>query len=51
MSHKSVDDLKRLKQAGLTRIHTGMESGSVRVLTMIKKGMTPEEVVDRGAGT
>ena len=48
LSHKSVDDLKRLRQAGLTRIHTGMESGSVRVLQMIKKGMTPEEVVTGG---
>jgi coproporphyrinogen III oxidase-like Fe-S oxidoreductase len=48
LSHKSVDDLKRLKQAGLTRIHTGMESGSVKVLQMIKKGMTPEEAVTGG---
>jgi len=48
LSHKSVDDLKRLRQAGLTRIHTGMESGSVRVLQMIKKGMTPDEVVTGG---
>jgi len=48
LSHKSVDDLRRLKQAGLTRIHTGMESGSERVLQMIKKGMTPEEVVTGG---
>jgi radical SAM superfamily enzyme YgiQ (UPF0313 family) len=48
LSHKSVDELKRLKQAGLTRIHTGMESGSEKVLQMIKKGMTPEEVVTGG---
>ena len=48
LSHKSVDDLKRLKHAGLTRIHSGMESGSERVLQMIKKGMTPEEVVTGG---
>ena len=48
LSHKGVDDLKRLRQAGLTRIHTGMESGSARVLQMIKKGMTPEEVVTGG---
>ena len=48
LSHKSVDDLKRLKQAGLTRIHTGMESGSAKVLQMIKKGMTPEEAVRGG---
>ena len=48
LSHKSVDDLKRLEQAGLTRIHTGMESGSAKVLQMIKKGMTPEEAVRGG---
>jgi hypothetical protein len=48
LKHKSVDDLKRLKQAGLTRIHTGMESGSIKVLQMIKKGITPEEVVTGG---
>src|SRR4030043_260722 len=48
LSHKSVDDLKRLKQAGLTRIHAGMESGAVGVLQMIKKGMTPEEAVTGG---
>jgi radical SAM superfamily enzyme len=48
LSHKSVDDLKRLKRAGLTRIHTGMESGSEGVLQMIKKGMTPGEVVTGG---
>ena len=48
LSHKSVDDLKRLKHAGLTRIHSGMESGSERVLQMIKKGMTPEEMVTGG---
>jgi radical SAM superfamily enzyme len=48
LSHKSVDDLRRLKRAGLIRIHTGMESGSTRVLKMIKKGITPEEVVTGG---
>ena len=48
LRRKSVDDLKRLKQAGLTRIHAGMESGSAKVLRMIKKGMTPEEVVNGG---
>ena len=48
LSHKSVGDLRRLKQAGLTRIHAGMESGSEKVLQMIKKGMTPEEMVTGG---
>ena len=48
LKHKSIDDLKRLRQAGLTRIHTGMESGSAKVLQMIKKGITPEDVVTGG---
>ncbi len=48
LSHKKVDDLRRLKQAGLTRIHTGMESGSEKVLRMIRKGTTPEEVLTGG---
>jgi len=49
LKRKSVEELKELKAAGLTRIHTGMESGSVAVLKMIKKGITPDDIV--GGGT
>ncbi len=42
---RSVEELRQLKEAGLTRIHTGMESGSENVLKMIKKGITPEDIV------
>lgn len=48
MKKKSVDSYKALKQAGLTRIHTGMESGSARVLKMIQKGSTPEDILTGG---
>ncbi len=48
LKRKSVEDLKRLKDAGLTRVHTGMESGSATVLQMIRKGLTPEEIVTGG---
>ncbi|MDY0133231.1 MAG: radical SAM protein [Desulforegulaceae bacterium] len=34
----SDEDLKRFKDAGLNRIHIGMESGSDNVLKMIEKG-------------
>jgi len=48
LKRKSVEDLRRLKQAGLTRVHAGMESGSTRVLQLIKKGLTQEEIVQGG---
>lgn len=34
----SVPDLDILKEAGLTRIHVGLESGSDRVLKIVRKG-------------
>lgn len=34
----SDDNLKRMADAGLNRIHIGMESGSDKVLSMVKKG-------------
>ena len=34
------EDLKRIADAGLNRIHIGMESGSDRVLEKIRKGVT-----------
>jgi radical SAM superfamily enzyme len=48
MKRKSVDDYKQLKAAGLTRIHTGMESGSDKVLQMVRKGSTPEDMIAGG---
>lgn len=33
-------DLKAIREAGLNRIHIGMESGSDKVLKMVKKGVT-----------
>ena len=48
MKRKSLEDYQRLKEAGLTRIHTGMESGSSKVLNLIKKGSTPEDILTGG---
>ncbi len=48
LKRKSVEELKELCKAGLTRIHVGMESGSANVLKMIKKGITPEDIVEGG---
>jgi len=42
---KGPKDLRRLKDAGLSMIYLGLESGSAEVLKRIKKGSTPEMMV------
>ncbi|CAN2043934.1 Radical SAM protein [Candidatus Magnetomoraceae bacterium gMMP-1] len=42
------DDLNAIKQAGLNRIHIGMESGSDHVLKMVKKGTTKAQHIKAG---
>jgi hypothetical protein len=44
----AASDLKSLAEAGLNRIHIGMESGSDRVLAMVEKGVTKEVHVRAG---
>jgi len=48
LRRKSVEEFVQLKEAGLTRIHVGLESGSRTVLKMINKGITPEDILDGG---
>jgi radical SAM superfamily enzyme YgiQ (UPF0313 family) len=48
LAKKSVEELKELREAGLTRIHIGMESGYDPLLQYIKKGVTAEEQVTAG---
>jgi biotin synthase-like enzyme len=47
-SRKSVDEFIMLRDAGLSRIHIGMESGYDPLLKMIKKGVTAEEHIEAG---
>lgn len=42
------EDLKKLGEAGLNRIHVGLESGSDKVLKMVNKGVTKQEHIDAG---
>ena len=46
LRRKSVEELKELKQAGLTMAYTGLESGDLETLQRIKKGLTPEQAVE-----
>jgi hypothetical protein len=43
---KSLDQLRELKAAGLTRIHVGVESGAKEVLDLTEKGARPEHHVE-----
>ena len=42
---KSPADLQRIREAGLTRLHIGLESGSDLVLKLIRKGPTADEII------
>jgi radical SAM superfamily enzyme YgiQ (UPF0313 family) len=43
---KSVDELRRLREAGLALIYLGLESGDNQTLAAIHKGITVEEQID-----
>ena len=47
-ARKTVDEFKQLKNAGLSRIHIGMESGSDEVLSLINKGVTADDHIKAG---
>lgn len=46
---KTVEELKQLKEAGLTMAYVGLESGHREILEDVKKGMTPEEAIEGAA--
>ncbi len=48
---KGLDELVRLKNAGLSRIHVGLESGDDEVLRRIKKGVDSARQVAAGLWT
>lgn len=45
---KGLEDLKILKEAGLNRIHVGLESGDDEILKRVKKGTTAAEQIKAG---
>lgn len=48
VNKKSLSELIRLQEAGLSRIHMGMESGDDVTLEKIKKGTNSEEIIAAG---
>ena len=45
---KGIEGLKRLAEAGLSRIHVGLESGDDVILRQIKKGTDSREQIEAG---
>ena len=45
---KGLGDLEKLREAGLKRIHVGLESGDDKILHRIKKGSSSEEQIAAG---
>lgn len=45
---KSVESLKKIREAGLDRIHIGLESGYDPVLKFMKKGVTAAQHIEAG---
>src|SRR4030043_1580207 len=48
LAKKPLEDLEKIRQAGLRRPHVGLETGDRDLLKEIEKGATPEEVIEAG---
>jgi len=48
LAKKPMEDLEKIYQAGLNRLHVGLETGDRELLKEIEKGATPEEMVEAG---
>ncbi len=51
LSRKSREDLKTIREAGLDRVHVGLESGSNRVLKLQMKGTSHKQLIEGGKKT
>ncbi|MGZ3513655.1 MAG: B12-binding domain-containing radical SAM protein [Thermodesulfobacteriota bacterium] len=48
IAKKPLEDLRKIFNAGLTRLHVGLETGDRDLLKEIEKGATPEEMTEAG---
>lgn len=48
LARRSVSDLQRVREAGLDRVHVGLESGADAVLELVDKGVTREQQIEGG---
>lgn len=45
---KKLDELESLKEAGLSRLHVGLETGDDELLKKVNKGVTAEQLIKSG---
>ena len=48
VARKNLQELKEIRDAGLDRIHIGLESGSDRVLEFVRKGASARQHIEAG---
>lgn len=48
LTRRSPEELASLRQAGLTRVHVGLESGSDAVLALVRKGVDSARQIEAG---
>jgi hypothetical protein len=48
IARRRAEDLARLRDAGLTRLHLGLESGADQVLQAVRKGVTAQQLIVAG---
>ncbi len=48
LARRTQDQIRSVREAGLTRVHVGLESGSEELLKAVEKGCTPDEFVEAG---
>lgn len=48
LTRKTPEDLRRLREAGVSRVHIGLETGDDELLAYVQKGATAEEMIKAG---
>jgi len=48
LAQRQLEELKAIREAGLDRLHVGLESGNDEVLAVIRKGVTSAELIEGG---
>ena len=48
LAQRKPDELREIREAGLDRLHVGLETGDDELLQIVKKGVTSEEQIEGG---